>query len=339
MSDEDSVSAKSAKSELEEEEYVVEAVVNKRIYKGVLQYLLKWKGYSSTENTWEPEENCGCPELIAEFERNEKNKKGRGRGAAPKAGTSSGGEPSTSSGKGANKRKRTDDSDVDEPITVSDSESNATNNSNSPKKARITRGGAKKAPAKKGARALRDSDSDYEADKKSEASSDSFKPAKKTAKKVSRADDSDEEYKHSDSDKETRKEASKKKVNNNNSSKEREPAVTVKERPKRRVATPDDASDGANENKDEGLAGDNPKEAGGDSFKTDEGHLEPEKIIGATSQDGQVMYLIKWKNMNKADLISSKIAKIACPQIVLAFLEERLKWDDLSSPSKTAQEV
>lgn len=342
MSDDDSASAKSAKSDLDEEEYVVEAVVGKRVKGGVLQYLLKWKGYSSAENTWEPEENCGCPELIAEYNRNElKKKSAKGKASSSKAGTSSSrAEPSTSSGKGANKRKRTDDSDQDEPVTISDAESNATNNSISPKKSRTTRGGGKRAPARKSARVAHDSDSDFEVDKKSEASSDSFKPAKKATKKVSHIESSDEEYKNSGSDKETRKEVSKKKTtNNNHSSKDRGATVTVKERPKRRFASPDDASDDTNENKEDTHAEDGAKETAGDTFKTDDGHLEPEKIIGATSHDGQVMYLIKWKNMNKADLISSKIAKIACPQIVLAFLEERLKWDDLNPPSKVALDV
>ena len=53
----------------DEEEYIVEKVLNKRIYdSGKVEYLIKWKGYSHEENTWEPKEHIYCQNLIDDFE-------------------------------------------------------------------------------------------------------------------------------------------------------------------------------------------------------------------------------------------------------------------------------
>ena len=50
--------------------YEVEKIVDKRtnIY-GLVEYLVKWKGYPSSENTWEPKKNLKRLEhLIKEYE-------------------------------------------------------------------------------------------------------------------------------------------------------------------------------------------------------------------------------------------------------------------------------
>lgn len=67
--------SKTKKPTQQEEEFVVEKIIDVRINdKGKKEYLLKWIGYSDSENTWEPEENLDCPGLIQAFEA-EKGKK------------------------------------------------------------------------------------------------------------------------------------------------------------------------------------------------------------------------------------------------------------------------
>jgi len=161
-----------------EEEYIVEKILDKRIKNGRVEYFLKWKGYPDEDNTWEPEDNLGCPELIEEFEKNLKRKK----------------EPD---GKKAN-------------------------GETSNKKAKTTR---------------------------------------------TKTDDATDEKKES------------------------------------KTTT-------GSENRPRGF---------------DRG-LEPERIIGATDSSGELMFLIKWKDSDEADLVAARVANLKCPQVVIKFYEERLTW-------------
>ncbi|XP_031458666.1 chromobox protein homolog 5 [Phasianus colchicus] len=164
--------ADSSSSE-DEEEYVVERVLDRRVVKGQVEYLLKWKGFSEEHNTWEPEKNLDCPELISEFmKKYKKMKEGDGNKAREKA----------ESGK------------------------------------------RKGLPA---------SAEDIKAKKKRESN---------------------------------------------------------------------------------------------DIARGFERGLEPEKIIGATDSCGDLMFLMKWKDTDEADLVLAKEANLKCPQIVIAFYEERLTW-------------
>ncbi|CAM6002207.1 unnamed protein product, partial [Sphagnum balticum] len=58
-----------------ETDFIVEKICDKRYVKGKTQYLIKWKGYASSENTWEPEDNLDCIDLVAEFEEDRKKMK------------------------------------------------------------------------------------------------------------------------------------------------------------------------------------------------------------------------------------------------------------------------
>ncbi|XP_029451038.1 chromobox protein homolog 5 [Rhinatrema bivittatum] len=156
----------------EEEEYVVERVLDRRVMKGQVEYLLKWKGFSDEHNTWEPEKNLDCPELISEFMKKYKKVK----------------------------------------------------------------------------------------------EGDKAKDKSETTKRKSSLSNSGDEI-----------------------------------RSKR-------------------------KRESSDIARGFERGLEPEKIIGATDSCGDLMFLMKWKDSDEADLVLAKEANVKCPQIVIAFYEERLTW-------------
>ncbi|XP_023147077.1 chromobox protein homolog 5 [Amphiprion ocellaris] len=176
-------------SSSDEEEYVVEKVLDRRVVKGRVEFFLKWKGYSDKHNTWEPEKNLDCPELISEFMKT--YKKGGG---------------STTPSSGASK-----------------------------------------------------------------SSSGPLGRSKDSGSSKKRSSDDDEE------------------------------------------------------------GGSKPKKKKEDEILVARGFergLEPEKIIGATDSCGDLMFLMKWKDSDEADLVLAKEANHKCPQIVIAFYEERLTWHE-----------
>ncbi|XP_078465179.1 chromobox protein homolog 1-like isoform X2 [Lampetra fluviatilis] len=162
--------------ELEEEEYVVEKVLDRRVVKGKVEYLLKWKGFSHDDNTWEPEENLDCPELISQYLESQK---------------------STPKHSGASEERG--------------------------------------------------------------------------------------------------------------------------EGQKRKASSLNGSDDGRSKKKKEERKAD-------DRIRGFTRGLEPERIIGATDSSGELMFLMKWRDSDEADLVPAKEANLKCPQVVISFYEERLTW-------------
>uniref|UniRef100_A0A286XW82 Chromobox 6 n=1 Tax=Cavia porcellus TaxID=10141 RepID=A0A286XW82_CAVPO len=49
--------------------FAAESIIKRRIRKGRIEYLVKWKGWAIKYSTWEPEENILDSRLIAAFEQ------------------------------------------------------------------------------------------------------------------------------------------------------------------------------------------------------------------------------------------------------------------------------
>ncbi|XP_077184294.1 E3 SUMO-protein ligase CBX4 [Paroedura picta] len=67
--------------------FAVESIEKKRLRKGRVEYLVKWRGWSSKYNTWEPEENILDPRLLIAFQNRERQEQLMGyrkRGPKPK---------------------------------------------------------------------------------------------------------------------------------------------------------------------------------------------------------------------------------------------------------------
>lgn len=67
--------------------FAAEAILKRRVRKGNIEYLVKWKGWAVKHSTWEPEENILDDRLIAGFEQKEREQEMYGpkkRGPKPK---------------------------------------------------------------------------------------------------------------------------------------------------------------------------------------------------------------------------------------------------------------
>lgn len=54
--------------------FKVEKLINLRTIKGRRQFLVRWKGYRESADTWENEKDLNCPKLIEEFLIEEKER-------------------------------------------------------------------------------------------------------------------------------------------------------------------------------------------------------------------------------------------------------------------------
>ena len=52
--------------------------------------------------------------------------------------------------------------------------------------------------------------------------------------------------------------------------------------------------------------------------------LKAERILGVKKSSRGLMFLIKWQDINEADLVPSEEANVKCPDVVIRFYEDNL---------------
>ncbi|KAJ6634776.1 Chromobox protein like 3 [Pseudolycoriella hygida] len=72
------------KKDKSEKEYHVSLISDEKIEDGVKYYLVRWRGYTMEDDTWEPESSLNCPELISKFQELRKNKRTNSARGTPK---------------------------------------------------------------------------------------------------------------------------------------------------------------------------------------------------------------------------------------------------------------
>lgn len=62
---------------------------------------------------------------------------------------------------------------------------------------------------------------------------------------------------------------------------------------------------------------------------SDDGH-KVDKILGASEINGQIQFVLKWKDRDEPTMIVSAVANVKYPYHVLDFYESCMEWEETS---------
>ncbi|XP_065362912.1 chromodomain-helicase-DNA-binding protein 1 isoform X2 [Calliphora vicina] len=83
-----------------EEEYEVKDIVGHKTERGVSYFLIRWKGYTKDDDTWEAEDTLSCPDIIEKYKKKQKSSPKKDSSPAKKKGGKAAG-----GGRGSKKNK------------------------------------------------------------------------------------------------------------------------------------------------------------------------------------------------------------------------------------------
>ncbi|KAH7711849.1 heterochromatin protein 1 alpha [Aphelenchoides avenae] len=67
--------SESDEDDIDDDVFAVEKILDKRVVNGKLEYKIRWMGFGGPEDdTWEPEENLDCSELIQAYDRRQERR-------------------------------------------------------------------------------------------------------------------------------------------------------------------------------------------------------------------------------------------------------------------------
>lgn len=88
-----------------EEEYEVKDIVGHKTERGVSYFLIRWKGYTKDDDTWEPEDTLNCPDIIEKYMKKQKSSPKKASSPAKKKG----GKATGGAGVRGSKKNKDDD--------------------------------------------------------------------------------------------------------------------------------------------------------------------------------------------------------------------------------------